>query len=267
MNNIKLLATDLDSTLLTSDGQIPAAFTTYVHALKASGIDVAITSSRPLATLRRMFPISGLSFVCDNGGLVYSDGRIIAHNMIESSTQRLMCGFIANQLGAVPVVSGLDAAYIGRDHAQYADELSDFFTNVRVVNSLAQLPVPADKVSAYFPHADSIAHIAAMRGRFAIDYAVNVTGDYLIDLMNAGVTKSGAINTLGEYLDIANTEMLAIANGNNDLDLLAAVGYSYAVANAEPEILQAASYQTSSNDDGGVLNVMDQLLRSVALTA
>jgi Cof subfamily protein (haloacid dehalogenase superfamily) len=262
MNNIELLATDMDATLLTSDGQVPADFGAYVHLLRLAGVNVTIASGRSLHTLRKMFPHYGMSFICDNGGLIYSDGHIIAQNMIETDVQRLMCGFIAKQVGAIPVVCGIDATYIGMEHRQYMAELSHFFTNLRVVPSLAQLPVPADKISAYFPNGDSVAHIAAMRGRFAIDYSVTVSGDCWIDLMNAGVNKGAALKILGEHLGISTENMIAFGNADNDQEMLTTVRYGYAVANAEPNILAAADFQTQSNDDFGVLKVMQQLLQT-----
>ncbi len=261
MNNVELVATDMDATLLTSDGNVPTDFGAYVHLLRLADVHVTIASGRSLHTLRKMFPNSGMSFICDNGGLIYSDGHVISQNMIETDAQRLMCGFIAKQLGAVPVVCGIDAAYIGLEHRQYMPELSAFFSNLRVVPSLAQLPVPADKISAYFPKGDSVAHIAAMRGRFAINYSVTVSGDCWIDLMNPGVNKGTALELLGDHLGIKTTHMMAFGNADNDQEMLTTVRYGYAVANAEPNILAAANFTTGSNDEYGVLTVIQQVLQ------
>ncbi|WP_127849680.1 HAD family hydrolase [Lacticaseibacillus hulanensis] len=262
MNNIELLATDMDATLLNSLGQVPADFGAYVHLLRLAGVHVTIASGRSLHTLREMFPHYGMSFICDNGGLVYSDGHIINQSMIDTSAQRLMCGFISKQLGAVPVVCGIDAAYIGMEHRQYIPELSKFFSKLRIVTSLTQLPVPADKISAYFPNGDSVANIAAVRGRFAVDYAVTVSGECWIDLMNAGVNKGSALKLLGQHLGVDPTNMMAFGNADNDAEMLATVGYGYTVANADPAILASAEFQTGTNDEFGVLQVMQQLLQT-----
>jgi hydroxymethylpyrimidine pyrophosphatase-like HAD family hydrolase len=56
--------------------------------------------------------------------------------------------------------------------------------------------------------------------------------------------------------------MMAFGNADNDAEMLATVGYGYTVANADPAILASAEFQTGTNDEFGVLQVMQQLLQT-----
>ena len=84
MQNVKLIASDMDPTLLTSAGTLPPHFDRYLHRLGEDGIEFAVASGRPLYTLQETFPhfSDRISMVCDNGGLVYSHGQLIGKSLI-----------------------------------------------------------------------------------------------------------------------------------------------------------------------------------------
>ena len=79
MQNVKLIASDMDQTLLTSEGTLPPHFDRYLRRLNQAGIEFVAASGRPLYTLQETFPhfTKQISLVCDNGGLVASHGQII----------------------------------------------------------------------------------------------------------------------------------------------------------------------------------------------
>lgn len=254
MQTIDLLAIDLDATLASD--VTPADLSAHVQLLQNAGIDVALASSRTLTDLRRQFPARGLSYICDNGGLVYSNGRIIAHNMLDTRVQRLMCGFIARQLDAIPVAIGIDAAYIGTEHAQFAPAIAAAFTNLRMVPNLAQLPVPADRITAYFPHGDSLAHVAAVHGKFALDYTVTVRGGHWIDLMNTNVNQGTALDCLREHLGISVANTVAIGSTTQSKELLSSAQHRYTVLDGSP-INNSIDFNPDINQN--ILNIMKNI--------
>ena len=78
MQNVKLIASDMDQTLLTSEGTLPPHFDRYLQRLNQAGIEFVAASGRPLYTLQETFPhfTKQISLVCDNGGSVaWSDHR------------------------------------------------------------------------------------------------------------------------------------------------------------------------------------------------
>ncbi|EPD09892.1 cof family hydrolase, partial [Lacticaseibacillus paracasei subsp. paracasei Lpp48] len=96
MQNVKLIASDMDQTLLTSAGTLPPHFDRYLHRLGEAGIEFAVASGRPLYTLQETFPhfSDQISMVCDNGGLVYSHGQLIGKSLIPEEKYREIVQFI-----------------------------------------------------------------------------------------------------------------------------------------------------------------------------
>lgn len=74
------------------------------------------------------------------------------------------------------------------------------------------------------------------------------------------VNKGQALKTLQESLGISPRETMAFGDQLNDLELLDRAYYSFAVANARPEVRSAARFQTDTNVNGGVLKILKQLL-------
>ena len=79
MQDIRLIATDMDHTLLTEKGQLPPQMGSYIDRLTDAGILFAIASGRPIYTLRKLFAASKgkMAFICDNGGSIYLHGQNI----------------------------------------------------------------------------------------------------------------------------------------------------------------------------------------------
>ncbi|MFV8815596.1 HAD family hydrolase, partial [Aerococcus urinaeequi] len=95
MKDIKLIAIDMDHTLLNDKGQLPENFTDQVHALKEKGIQVAIASGRPLYTLVDMFSHieDDLIFVSDNGAAITKQGEQLFNSIIDPDDYRKLMAF------------------------------------------------------------------------------------------------------------------------------------------------------------------------------
>ena len=84
-----------------------------------------------------------------------------------------------------------------------------------------------------------------------------------MDLSDPKAHKGYALELLQEHLGIPPEATLAFGDYNNDLEMLDRAGFSYAMANAHPNVLQKARFQTRSNDEGGVEYVLEQLLAAL----
>lgn len=83
MKQVKLIATDMDHTLLTEQGELPPRFAEYIHELNHYGITFAIASGRPLYTLKKVFANlqDELTFISDNGGVISHHGERIYQSL------------------------------------------------------------------------------------------------------------------------------------------------------------------------------------------
>ncbi|WP_223362613.1 HAD family hydrolase [Sporolactobacillus terrae] len=261
---MKLIATDMDSTLLTSTSELPPDFERYVLKLRELGVDFAIASGRPLYTLSDIFSNlkEDMVFICDNGGLVSYKGKILFNSLIDVSAYQKMIRFVEDETDGVAILCGLDSAYISKKNEQYKSFLYTYYTKITVVEDMRKLAVKADKFTIYFPGAGSKAHYDRIfKPQFVKEFSVVISGTLWIDIMNKGIDKGKAMKRLGDYMHIDSSQMMAFGDTYNDAEMLQSVKYSYIVANASEGMKQYANYITASNDDYGVIKIVEELIR------
>jgi Cof subfamily protein (haloacid dehalogenase superfamily) len=264
MKNVKLVATDMDHTLLTEKNELPPNFDEYVETLYNLGVSFVIASGRPLYTLKSIFPnlCSKITFICDNGGAIYHRGTVIYENLISKVNYASIVDFVENQTDGIVILCGLESAYISIENRKYKEFLSTYYSKIELVEKINTLDCDVDKITCYFPNENSkeIAEKIVMPN-LGNDFSVTVSDTIWIDIMNSGVDKGEAMRVLGQHLRINKSEMMAFGDTYNDAEMLKAVKFSYIVENANPDMKQFASYITKSNDEHGVTEVLKQLIK------
>ncbi|MEG1952798.1 MAG: HAD family hydrolase [Hydrogenoanaerobacterium sp.] len=265
MNRIKLIAIDVDHTLLTEQGELPPRFFEYVRVLDELGINCAISSGRPLYTLNEMFSeVWGqMSFVCDNGGLIIHRGKTIFESLIHPEQVRMLARFAEEKGEGVPLLCATDAAYLLKKHQVHQDYLRRFYSNIICVDaeSLASVEANVDKFTVYYPNKNCHPSFYSWYApTFGSDFAVALCDTSWIDIMNKGVDKGAAMRILGEVVGASSEQMMAFGDSYNDIPMLEMVKYSYVMKNAVEDMRQYAHFLAESNDDYGVLKVFDEVI-------
>lgn len=265
MTDIKLIAIDMDHTLLNDKGQIPENFTDQVLALKEQGIQVAIASGRPLYTLVDMFSHIGdhLIFVSDNGAAITKQQEQLFNSLIQQDDYRKLMAFTLEQETAagIPILCALDAAYIPKAHDQYDEVYRTFYTNIHYYDDFASVDAVANKFTVYTPNNDAVDQYSAIYGPALNQrFSATVSGKEWIDIMNKRIDKGQAMYQLSNLLNISTDQMMAFGDNYNDIEMLAAVKYSYAMENAHDDIKKQANFIAPSNNDLGVSKIIQDLL-------
>ena len=79
--------------------------------------------------------------------------------------------------------------------------------------------------------------------------------------MPYGVNKAQGLKYFLRYFDLTPSQLIAFGDGMNDKEMLELAGYSYAMANANQKLFKIAKYKSPSNNDSGVLKVLDDYLK------
>ncbi|MFH8628670.1 Cof-type HAD-IIB family hydrolase [Streptomyces lydicus] len=281
----RLIATDLDGTLLHDDKTVSDRTIAALAAAERAGIEVFFVTGRPA---RWMGVVSdhvhghGLA-ICANGAAVvdlHRGGRIVEVSPLERTI-------------ALDVVDALRTAAPGTSFAvertsgihyepQYppllldpaavvapAEKLlaEDFVTPLSATGSAGD-PAPAFpdqpviKLLAHHPDLEPDAFLALARtaaGHLASFTRSSPTA--LLEISGPGVSKAGTLAHCCAERGISPEEVVAFGDMPNDMEMLAWAGTSYAMANAHPEVLAATTGRTASNNDDGVAVVIEQLVR------
>ena len=261
--DIRLVATDLDRTLVTSRGELPPHCGEYVDRLNAAGIVFVPASGRPLPTLQKMFPPrgEGIAYIADNGGIVAVGEEILHVSLLPQASYHDMVAVTEEEDDGVAIICGIESAYAAEKYRRYEDFLHQFFVQLTFVPDVHDVDVEANKFTVFYPEGDSRTHCdQVFEPRYGTDFSVVVAGPVWVDITNKGVDKGRGIEALAAHFGIDRSQMMAFGDTDNDLAMLDAVEYSYAVANADEHVRERARYITGSNDEYGVLTAIDRIL-------
>lgn len=262
MDRIRLIASDLDATLLDAHSQLPPDFVPTVKALAALDIHFAAASGRPLYTLEEMFPAlrQEMILIGDNGGAVRWNGETLFTSEMPPEGWRTLVRK-TRQAGDVAVLCGLETAYVERQYQQYDAVMKQFYTRVDYVDDLTAVTAPADKFTIYLPRGNAQEAFDALYGpACGGEFSVAVAGKNWVDIMNPGVHKGAALAALGQKLEIPAGSMMAFGDTYNDAEMLETARYGFLVENGSLPLRQRVPFLAPPHWEQGVIQVLKQLL-------
>ena len=259
----RLVASDLDGTIVRHDGTISARTVAAFARAEEAGAQIVFVTGRPPRLMRPVgdaFGHRGIA-VCANGALVYDlhSGTVVAEHPIATDVLEEV---VRRLRDALPEL-GLAVEFADEVAADAAYETWDWDEGVEVrrVEDTILVGRPAPKLVGRHPHlsADELVALAEpVVGDLVSVYHSN--GLRLVEAIATGVSKASALADLAAERGVEARDVVAFGDMPNDLPMLAWAGHSVAVANAHPEVLGAVDEVTASNDDDGVAQVLEQLL-------
>ncbi len=275
---IKLIALDLDGTLLTSKKELSTDSKEILERAAEEGIEVVISTGRPLCgVFNNIRSIKGLRYIIYGNGAaiydlkeeceLYQDCMDLesSHNIIEEIAKFdvLQDVFVEGQ----PFV---DASRLGViELMNTSDEVKDYLRKTRVgVESLLTYIKESkghpQKIAVNFKtnedgillHRNQVVEITKCYPQFVV---VSGAGGN-VEITNTTATKGNALVKLAELLGISVEETMAVGDSENDLDMIQKAGFSVAMANSEESVLESADFITKSNDEEGVAFALQQIL-------
>ena len=261
LGRVRLAVTDLDGSLLLDDSTLPEGVEDRIAALESVGAEFAVASGRPLYTLRDNFGdlLDELMVVGDNGGLVVDHGKVIYKADLPIEDYRRMARVTA-EVGDYGFICGIDGCYVDAKARPYEDFIRTFYTKCEFVDDLTKVDVPANKFTVMFPNNDALARIDGYRERIGGSFQYCCGGIMWVDIVPEGVSKGTALERVSQIMGIDTADMAAFGDAPNDAEMLETVGFGYMMANAVPEMREHADYVAPSNEERGVLAVIDQIV-------
>lgn len=258
----RLIASDLDGTLLDPDGVVSGRTRRALDAARERGIEIVLVTGRPARWVRDLPEATGAHaiVVCANGAMLYD---VDAHAVIDHAP-------LASAL-AVELVDHLRADAPG---CRFACEME--FAFGRDADYPARLPTPPDtllgdvrdmvaerETTKLIVRDDALEHDALVEvvGAIVGDRAeVTHSGYGIVEISARGVDKARGLRVACARHGIPLGDVIAFGDMPNDLPMLRLAGLGVAVANAHPDVLAAADEVTASNADDGVAQVLERVL-------
>lgn len=262
MDTIRLIASDMDATLLDAHSQLPPDFEAAVRALAAEGIRFAAASGRPLYTLEAMFPAlqEEIILIGDNGGAIRWKGETLFVSEMPAEGWHSLAR-LTKERGDIGMLCGLDRVYVEKPYQRYDAVFKNFYTQVEYVDDLLVVDAPADKFTIYLPRGNAQEAFDALYGpACGAEFSVAVAGKNWVDIMNPGVHKGAALAALGQKLEIPADSMMAFGDTYNDAEMLETARYGFLVENGSLPLRQRVPFLAPPHWEQGVMQVLKQLL-------
>lgn len=269
---MRLVALDVDGTLLDGQGRIPADNLEALAAVSRRGAHLVVVTGRsyPFALQAVEALPDPLTLVVYNGAVArVRGGPTLAVRHLERSTARRL-------LEATRPWRASTLMQFDRDGAgqTMVDRMSwdhpnrrGYFQRIRhFVSTVAELEEALDgdppvQVAFNGPAAEMKAVVGALDGVDTGAVAVSITAyparDFtLVDVNAAGATKGQALADLARHFGVAREEVFAIGDNHNDIDMLRWAGTGIVMGNAEPELLALGLPVTATNNDAGLAKAL-----------
>lgn len=267
--SIKIIATDLDGTLMSSDHMTVTEYTKST-LLKATqkGIKLAIATGRPMSLIENV--IEQVPFadyvIYSNGACVFDikENKIIVSELIDAETTSEALSYFLNEKVFFEVYLGGKShyqlgteAYYGRGALpdEFVDEIFSTmeghgdlleFTKGREIEKITMFSIKNDR---YLKYADKLKS-------YNLDVATSLPE--CLEGTSKKATKGNALKGICDALGISADEAMCFGDGGNDCSMLEFAKYSFAMENALPECKASARYMAESNANDGVAKAVEK---------
>ncbi len=261
---IKLIASDLDGTLLDEQKNLPEGIFPLIERLKEQDIIFVPASGRQAYSLEQLFaPIKeDALFLCENGALVKRRGQTLYCNPIPDGDLKHVLDEIRAIPHLYPVLCGTDWAYIEDKINPFHDLTHRFYPACKDVNRLEDVigVEPVCKISVYDDLGVANNAIKTLPQRLPTLRAIQ-SGEVWCDVSSPTANKGTAIKFIQQYLHITGEECVAFGDHMNDYEMLAECGHPFVPENAFEKLKEQFCNVIPSNQEGGVLVKIEQILR------
>lgn len=262
----RLVASDVDGTLLDPADRVPPRAVAAIGRLRAAGVAFTLVTGRPprwIAPVYDQLGEPGLA-ICANGAVLYDAAadRVLGARTLDVAT---LAALAAAVLAALPD-AGLAVEGVGERAADdhfVADPAYRHawagFDRIAVIDRAALIDRPAVKMLVRDAGLDSATMAAALAP--AVGDAADLTWSHpggLIELSSPGITKAVGLAEVADRMGIAAADILAFGDMPNDLEMLRWAGHGVAMGHAHPALKAVADEVTGTNAEDGVAEILER---------
>lgn len=265
----KLIALDMDGTLLREDKSISKETHRAIQRAKAKGVKVVLTTGRP---------IDGVTKALEELGLISEDDYAIAYNgaLIQNTKTKAIVAQTLMSLDDIDYLYGLSDKLNVNIHAltentcitpkwskysQVEADINDIPLKILDFNNLDK-ETTIVKIM-FIDEPDHLSKVIENLPQEVYErYTVLRSAPYFLEFLDKKVNKGYGVEILANTLGIKKEEVICVGDAGNDIHMIQFAGLGVAMGNAFPEVKEIADYVTLSNEEDGVARVIDKFILS-----
>ncbi len=253
----------MDGTLLNSNHQVSNRFFELFEQLKERGILFAAASGRQYNSIvDKLQPIKDdIIVIAENGGFAMQREKELVSTPLPMEHKNRILDALENIADIHPVLCGKRKAHLLARSPEFAEKLREYYTEYELLDDLRTFEGEILKIAIYhFESSEKYIYPAVKH--LEGELKVKVSGANWVDISSPNAHKGFALQKVQAQHNISPQETMVFGDYNNDLEMLALADFSFAMANAHPNVMKAANYRTASNDDFGVERILEKLVKA-----
>jgi Cof subfamily protein (haloacid dehalogenase superfamily) len=260
---LRLVAIDLDGTLLTDTKQVSRRTVDALCGLPQQGVKVVIASARPPRSVRAVYEMLKLDTwqINYNGALIWDEGdkRPVFHLPLPGSLARRIVEESRDLFDEVEVgYEVLDNWFTDRADEDFGTETIKRVSSREVVPLEDFIDMEPTKLQL-LGEPRMIARLEPWLGeRFGEEVSIFRLQEHHLQIMHKSVTKAAALQRVGKHYGIDMEQVMAIGDAPNDVAMLQVAGVAIAMDNAHALVKRVADWVAPSNNDHGVCAALER---------
>ncbi|RSJ82424.1 Cof-type HAD-IIB family hydrolase [Streptococcus cristatus] len=271
---IKLIALDMDGTLLTEDKKIPKAHIDAIHQAIQAGVKLVLCTGRPLVGVKPYFQELGLEneneyeyeyVIVDNGCAIHqtSDWQLVDWQELNPDDIRYLYSLAEQSQVQLTLFDEEHYFVVGEKASKIVtDDAALVFTTPTEISLEEACGGQHRMFQAMF--LGNPEQVDDFENKFAQELCQRFSGVrsqlVIYEAMPKGVTKAFALERLAQRLEIKPEEIMALGDANNDIEMLQFAGLGVAMGNASQHVKDLADYVTDSNEENGVATAIAKFI-------
>lgn len=264
----KLIALDMDGTLLRTDKTISQRTKDSIKKAKEKGVKVVLASGRPIEGIDRS--LEELDLISEEDYVLSYNGSLVQNTLTkEIISSETLTGNDIHTLYKLSKELGVNIHAFAETYGLITPKTSTYTEREAEINGVEIKEMDFDK----FHKEDKVVKIMFIDEpdilQKAIDnlpkeyyekYTIVRSAPYFLEFLHINANKGNGVEALSKYLGISKEEIICVGDAGNDKHMIEYAGLGVAMGNAMKEIKEIAQYIAKSNDEDGVAEVIEKFI-------
>ncbi|WP_297405947.1 Cof-type HAD-IIB family hydrolase [uncultured Cetobacterium sp.] len=263
----KMIVTDLDDTLLNSKGEISSLNKDAILKAQELGIKFVLASGRPTYAMINLAKELQLekyeSFFLSYNGSIIIDCKNNKPLFNESLTNKEIAELYEfSKKEKVSIITYLDSEILSEENNKYIDvEVNLTHMPLKIVNNFKDSIPTSSPKCILLEEPNFLKNIEnKLKEKLGDKYSIAISKPFFLEVTKLGVDKGTSLEKLCTFLNIKMEEVIVVGDSFNDLPMLNVAGLPACVNNAKEEIKKISKYISTSNDNNGIANLINDLI-------
>ncbi|MBU3010885.1 HAD family hydrolase [Polaribacter vadi] len=264
-SKVKLVVSDMDGTLLNSQGKVSPLFFELFKKLQKNNIYFCAASGRQHNSIvSKLNDIKEeIHVIAENGGVAKKGDKVLLSNFLEPEKVINLIPVLRQIDGANMVLCCDGFAFIESTDERFINLFQEYYHSFQQVDDLIETAktTPVFKVAVYhFDSSEKFIYPAIKHLKNEV--LLKVSGKNWLDISDEKANKGNALRHVQQLLNVTKAETMVFGDYHNDIEMMQEADFSFAMENAHKDIKELANYTTKSNDNYGVERILEKLLNA-----